>query len=362
MGNQEQKYTITARMFHWAVALLVFSLLAVGWYMGDLPRGIEKFRFVEMHKSFGLLLLALMTGRSLWRAFNPPPPLPDDLPSWEKHAAKLTHWALYGLVFLQVFAGMSLVWTANSPLTFFGLLALPAPMAPDKEVHELLEEAHEMGARLIALLALLHIGAALRHHFILKNNILRRMLGLMLIVFGLGISGPAGAALWNMQPASQILFHFVQSGGAFTGQFQHFDARIDFDPQKPEDGRIDVMIDVASLDTQNEERDAILRSGDIFDVEQFPQAQFKADTIRQTGTGEYEAVGALTIRDVSRPLNLPFSLTITDADDGDVSATAHGKVAISRRDYELGKGEWAETGIIADEVIIEIRVEALQQR
>ena len=362
MDNEVQKYTIPARAFHWAVALLVLSLLAVGWYMGDLPRGIEKFRFVEMHKSFGLLLLVLMTGRSLWRAFNPPPPLPGDLPAWEKHAAKLAHWALYGLVFLQVFAGMALVWTANSPLTFFGLLTLPAPMAPDKELHELLEEVHEMVARLIALLALLHIGAALRHHFILKNNILRRMLGLMLIVCGLGVSWPAGAAVWNVKPGSQILFHFVQSGAPFTGQFKSFDARIDFDPQKPEDGRIDVMIDVASLDTQNSERDALLRSGEIFGVESFPRAQFRADTVRLTGQGEYEAVGALTIRDVSRPLNLPFRLNMADAGDGDVSATAHGKVAISRRDFELGKGEWADTAIVADEVVIEIRVEALQQR
>lgn len=362
MGNEEQKYTVTARGFHWAVALLVLSLLPIGWYMGDLPRGIEKFRFVEMHKSFGLLLLALMIGRTAWRAFNPPPPLSDDLPAWERRAAKLTHWALYGLVFLQVFAGMSLVWTANSPLSFFGLLTLPAPIAPDKELHELLEEVHETVARLIALLALLHIGAALRHHFILKNTILRRMLGLMLIAGGLGMTWPARAAVWHVQPASQILFHFVQSGAAFTGQFKNFDARIDFDPQKPEDGRIGVMIDIASLDTQNDERDAMLRSAEIFDAERFPQAQFRADRVRQTGKGEYEAAGALTIRDVSRPLNLPFSLTIAEADDGDVRATALGKVTISRRDFELGKGEWADTSIVADEVTIEIRVEALQQR
>lgn len=362
MNNEEQKYTLPARGFHWAVALLVLSLLAIGWYMGDLPRGIEKFRFVEMHKSFGLLLLVLMIGRSLWRAFNPPPPLPGNLPAWEKRAAKLTHWALYGLIFLQIFAGMSLVWTANSPLTFFGLLALPSPLAADKELHERLEEVHEIVARLIALLALLHIGAALRHHFLLKNNILRRMIGLMLVVCGMGMSWPADAAVWNLQPSSQILFHFVQSGATFTGKFKSFDARIDFDPQKPEDGRIDVMIDVASLDTQNDERDAMLRSAEIFDVEHFPQAQFKADKIRQTGMGEYEAVGVLTIRNVSRPLNLPFRLDIEDADDGDVSATAIGKVAISRRDFELGKGEWADTSIIADEVIIEIRVEALKQR
>ena len=359
LGNDGQKFGMVAKLFHWSAALLVFALLPIGWYMHDLPRGLEKFRYVELHKSLGLLLLLFMTGRSLWRAYNPPPPLPADLPNWELWAAKLTHWALYGALFGQVFIGMGLVWTANSPLTFFGWIPVPSPFSPDRDLHELGEELHELFAFAIAGLLVLHIGAALRHHFILKNDILRRMLPVMLIASGVFIMAPVKAATWNVAPASQLLFHFTQTGMSITGKFERFDARIEFDPDKPEDGRIDVTIDIASLDTQNAERDATLRSAELFDAGKFPQARFAADKIRVVGTDHYEAVGTLTIRDITLPLVLPFALQL-EKDGGGGNASASGMVAISRRDFGLAQGQWESTDIVADEVKIEIKLEAVQ--
>ena len=364
-ANDGQKFGVIAKLFHWIAALLVFALLPIGWYMHDLPRGLEKFRYVELHKSLGLLLLAFMIGRSLWRAYNPPPPLPADLPKWEVTAAKLTHWALYGALFLQVFVGMGLVWTANSPLTFFGWFPVPSPLSPNHDLHELGEELHELFAFAIIGLLVMHIGAALRHHFILKNDILRRMLPVMLIVSGVIISGvfisaPAKAAAWNVAPTSQLLFHFTQTGMPITGKFERFDARIEFNPDHPEDGRIDVMIDIASLDTQNTERDATLLSAELFDAGKFPRAHFSADIIRVTATGQYEAAGTLTIRDITLPLVLPFALQLEEADGGGRNATASGMVAISRRDFGLARGQWEATDIVGDEVKIEVQLEAAQ--
>lgn len=362
LRNNAQTYGLAARAFHWSVALLVFILLPLGWYMHDLPLGLARYRYVEWHKSLGLLLLILMLGRSLWRAFNPPPQLPDTLPRWELLAAKLTHWALYGALFLQVSAGMALVWAANSPLLFFGWFAVPSPIDADKPLRHLMEEAHELLAFVIVLLLLMHIGAALRHHFILKNDILRRMLGMFLIVGGAIGVRPAEAAMWNVQKSSQLLFHFTQSSLPYTGKFERFEARIEFDPDRPEEGRINVMIDMTSLDTQNAERDTILRSAEMFDAEKFPQAQFVADKIRAIAPGKYEAVGVLTIRDISQALILPFDLKIEkDAANGD-HASAAGSIAISRRDFGLARGQWEAADIVADEVKIEIRVEAAQQR
>lgn len=361
LANDGQKFGVVAKLFHWSVALLVFALLPIGWYMHDLPRGLEKFRYVELHKSLGLLLLLFMIGRSLWRAYNPPPPLPVDLPVWDIWAAKLTHWALYGMLFSQIFIGMTLVWTANSPLTFFSWFALPNPFSPDKELHEFAQELHEFFALAIVGLLLMHIGAALRHHFILRNDILRRMLAVMMIWVGVASAIPGIAATWNMAPTSQLLFHFTQTGMSITGRFERFDARIDFDPKKPEDSRIDVMIDIASLDTQNAERDATLRSAELFHVEKFPQAQFTADKVRAIGPGEYEAVGLLTIRDITRPLVLPFTLQITkDQSGGGDNASASGVTVISRRDFGLAQGQWAAVDIVGDEVKIEIKLEATQ--
>ena len=360
LGNDGQKFGIVAKLFHWGTALLVFALLPIGWYMHDLPRGLEKFRYVELHKSLGLLLLLFMIGRSLWRAYNPPPPLPADLPGWEVMAAKLTHWALYGALFGQVFIGMGLVWTANSPLTFFGWIPVPSPFSPDHDLHELGEELHELFAFAIVGLLVMHIGAALRHHFILKNDILRRMLPVMLVASGVFITAPVKAATWNVAPTSQLLFHFTQTGMSITGKFERFDTRIEFDPNHPEDGRIDVMIDIASLDTQNAERDATLRSAELFDAEKFPRAQFSADKIRVAAAGQYEAAGTLTIRDITLPLVLPFALQLENDDEGGRNASASGMVAISRRDFGLARGQWEATDIVADEVKIEIRLEAVQ--
>lgn len=364
LRNNELKFGLVAKLFHWSAALLVFALLPIGWYMHDLPRGLERFRYVELHKSLGLFLLAFMIGRSAWRAYNPPPPLPDNLPAWERHAAALTHWAIYALLFAQMLCGMGYVWAANSPLTLFGWFALPSPFAPDISLRNLMGTLHDWIAFGIVILLVMHIGAALRHHFILKNDILRRMLIVTLVIFG-GVCAavPVRAATWNVAPSSQLLFHFIQTGMSITGKFERFDTRINFDPDKPEDGRIDVTIDIASLDTQNTDRDVTLRSADLFDAEKFPQAQFTADKIRRIGEGQFEAVGTLTIRDITLPLVLPFQLMIEkQTGDGDTKATASGSIAVSRRDYGLARGQWEAVDIVADEVKIEIRLEATQQR
>lgn len=362
LRNDETQYGLAAKALHWGVALLIIAQFAIAWYMEELPKGLERFRYVELHKSIGVTILALMALRLFWRFYSPPPPLPAGLPKWEILAAHAGHWAIYGFVILQSLSGMFMVWAANSPLNFFGWFVLPSPIAPDKPLREIFGEVHEIAAFAIIAILLVHIAAALRHHFILKNDILRRMLMILLVAGASGVILPARAATWNLLPDSKILFHFVQSGAKFSGQFSRFDARIDFDPAVPEEGRITVDIDIASIDTQNAERDAALAGKELFDAATWTQAQFTADKIRAVAMDKFEAVGALTIRDITRPLTLPFSLHIDKADDGDVKATANGEVVISRRDFGLAQGQWAATDIVADEVTIEIRVTALQQR
>ena len=100
----------------------------------------------------------------------------------------------------------------------------------------------------------------------------------------------------------------------------------------------------------------------MFDTGKFPQAQFSADKIRVLAPGQYEAPGTLTIRDITLPLILPFTLEIEKhAVNGD-TAVAFGMAAISRREYGLARGQWEAADIVADEVKIEIKVEAVQQR
>lgn len=161
---------------------------------------------------------------------------------------------------------------------------------------------------------------------------------------------PAFAAEWTVDPAkSAIKFSGVQVGAPFTGRFERFDAKIDFDPAKPEGGHAVVLVDLASAKTGDVQRDEALPQKDWFDVKSANQARFEATRFADKGHGDYEAVGTLTLRGVSRPLTLPFHLAL---DKGQAHATGH--VALVRTDFGVGQGAWASGQWVALEVGVDI--------
>nr|WP_042670111.1 YceI family protein [Methylobacterium sp. B34] len=161
---------------------------------------------------------------------------------------------------------------------------------------------------------------------------------------------PAAATEWAVDPArSAIRFSGVQVGVPFTGRFERFKADIDFDPAKPEAGHALVLVDLASARTGDVQRDEALPQKDWFDVRAASEARFEATRFVDKGQGDYAAVGTLTIRGTSRPVTLPFHLTLEGG-----TAHAAGRVGLVRTEFGVGQGAWASGQWVALDVGVEV--------
>lgn len=164
------------------------------------------------------------------------------------------------------------------------------------------------------------------------------------------ITLPAIASTWTVDHAnSRLGFEAKQGETPFSGQFQNFTAKIIFDPENLTNAQIDVTIDMASATTGAADKDSALPGTDWFNTAEHPQATFKSTTVRTTGDSAYEAEGALTIRDKSTPLTLPFTLAI----DGD-QAKAEGRVTIDRLDFGVGTNQPETIASHAVDIIVDI--------
>ncbi len=169
-------YSAGAKLFHWLTLLVMIGSFALAFVMVDLPIGPLKVDLYNWHKTLGLAILALAVLRLAWRLTHPAPPLPAALPTWERRAAGATHVALYVLLFGQPLIGLVMAWVSGFPTLLFGVLALPSPLAADQALYDALARLHGLSAWLLLALIALHAGAALRHHFVKRDEVLRRML------------------------------------------------------------------------------------------------------------------------------------------------------------------------------------------
>ena len=176
LRNSEKSYSSLAKTLHWLLALLIIGMLAVGLYMADLPMSPDTFRLIGLHKSFGIIILALATLRLIWKWMNESPLLPDAMNRLEKFLAKAGHFALYVFMFAMPLSGWAMSSAAGLHVSVFGLFTLPDLVAPDKELKHQLVELHSTMAWILMGLIALHVLAALLHHFYYKDNVLRRML------------------------------------------------------------------------------------------------------------------------------------------------------------------------------------------
>ena len=172
--NSKARFGVVAISLHWIVAILIIGLLAEGLYMVSLPINLEKLKLYGWHKEFGFLVLFLAIFRIIWRLSNQMPEL--ELPWLEKLAARSMHWAFYIFMFAMPITGWLITSSAALPASFFGLFTLPNLVAANEHNRLLFQWVHEwLGYALIAAIAL-HTAAALKHHFINKDDVLRRML------------------------------------------------------------------------------------------------------------------------------------------------------------------------------------------
>ncbi len=168
-------------------------------------------------------------------------------------------------------------------------------------------------------------------------------------------SSPASHTRYSLDPAASSLeFTFLQAGARSKGRFRKFDVKLDFAADAPETSRLEVIVDVASLDTSDAERDGVLRGPDLFDVARFPQARFVADRLVRVAENRYEAVGVLTIRDVERQLRVPFELRTAASE-----ARMTGEVTIQRLAFGVGQREWRSTEWVGDDVTVSFALRLL---
>jgi cytochrome b561 len=169
-------YTRTAKALHWLMAALLFGLLALGFYMHDLPLSPDKLKLYSWHKWAGITAFLLVAFRLFWRFIHRPPALPDSMPKVMQFVAHAGHLALYGLMIAIPLSGWLMSSAKGFQTVWFGVLPIPDLLDKNKELGDQLLLVHQsLNLLFIAVLAG-HIGAALKHHFIDKDDILTRML------------------------------------------------------------------------------------------------------------------------------------------------------------------------------------------
>jgi cytochrome b561 len=183
-GVSARRYSAVAILLHWASALAVLVLIGLGLTMTHAALApLRQFQLYQWHKSVGVTVLALTVLRLLWRLTHRPPPHPVGMPARERRAAAAAHHLLYVLLVGLPLTGWAVVWLSpfNIPTVLYGLVPWPhLPLAahvPDPAAAEgLLKQVHALGAWFLAALLAVHVAAALRHHFLLRDDVLRRML------------------------------------------------------------------------------------------------------------------------------------------------------------------------------------------
>lgn len=173
--NTAVRYGFVAQGLHWLIVVLLMVQVTLGKIADELPLGLERLVMMARHKSVGITILGLAVIRLGWRLFNRPPP-PPPMPAWQLTAARLTHGAFYVLLFALPVTGWLMSSAANYPASWFGLVQLPDFVAPDEGLEHLLEEIHETLVKVLIVLAIVHVLAALKHQFIDRDGLLLRML------------------------------------------------------------------------------------------------------------------------------------------------------------------------------------------
>ena len=172
MNDGQARYDRVAAGIHWITAVLVISLIIL--VLGG--EGLEKatgWPTVAMHKSFGMTVFALTLFRLFWRLGHRPPPLPAETPALQRLAAGAVHTALYGFLLAMPLAGYIFGSGGPYPMRYFGLDVPKAPIS--KPVADFFHEAHEIGGFTLIALLVVHIGAALWHHFVQRDGLISRM-------------------------------------------------------------------------------------------------------------------------------------------------------------------------------------------
>ncbi len=406
--NTEREYGAAAKGFHWTIAILIITILAIGLIMVDMDNSPGKFALFRWHKSLGITVLALAALRVLWRLSNNQPLKMATHAAWEKFLADVAHFLLYFCMFAMPLSGWLMSSAKGIKVAAWGLV-LPDLIGVDKPLGHLLTIFHIYTAYGLIGLIGLHAAGALKHHVIDRDDTLRRMLPFSSIIAGLALgfltavmvvwmiigsriapppdtalriteaaANPAPAAPANSAPAtatsapvpagmtewvidheqSRLTFDGSQNGAPFEGIFSGFDGTITFDPDHLAGSRVAITIPMKDAKTGSDERDQSIGGKDWFDAAKFPESTYTADSFEKKSDGQYVAHGRLTLRGVTLPVDLPFMLTIETDAQGRKTAKMHGETTLKRLDFGVGAGQWADPNAVGTDVAVKVLLQA----
>jgi cytochrome b561 len=171
--NNNQQFGLVSKLIHWLMAALFIAIIAIALYMDELPRGAEKFEWVSLHKAFGVCALAAILLRIAWhRITKAPTPLGE---GWQLKLAHLGHVALYLLMLLMPISGLMMSLAGGHDVAVFNWFTLSGFSEQNETLSGIASFVHHNAANLLYLVLALHVGAALHHHFILKDETLKRI-------------------------------------------------------------------------------------------------------------------------------------------------------------------------------------------
>lgn len=387
-----RRYSLIAIFLHWTIAVLLAFQISVGWALEEL--GARGFAVFQIHKTVGVSILVLTLIRLAVRAWKPGPAPAEG--GWQGALAKVVHAGLYVFMLGGPLTGWALVSTAKVkvPTLLFGIVPLPhLPLPAAMNGPAVL--AHAVLALMGMTLFVLHVAGALRHHLLLRDGLIWRMMPvrspILLVLLPLLVVGgvlvgkailPAPAAkteeqqhmarpqaetpeelpastaatnvaapaeadnavaqeqspalpppAWKVQPGGSLRFSLGNDGQTINGSFGKWTAEIVMDPEHPESADIRVDIDLASASVGDAYQDGMLAGDEFFAVATHSTARFTAKGAESTGQGRYRAAGTLSLKGVSRPQTIRFSLS-----GAGKARKVTGSASIDRGAFGVGNG------------------------
>jgi len=174
--NTPARWGHIAQFLHWLIVALIIVQVILANIAEDLPLGMKKLAMYARHKSVGITILGLAVIRLLWRLANPTPALPSTLKPYERTLAGLTHFGLYLILFAMPLTGWMMTSARGFPVSWFGFFQLPDFVSKNDTLYNAMKETHDTLALALYAIVFLHVAAALKHHFLMKDDVLRRML------------------------------------------------------------------------------------------------------------------------------------------------------------------------------------------
>ncbi len=180
---------------------------------------------------------------------------------------------------------------------------------------------------------------------------MKTYLAISLLALGAAFAAPPVCAQQLVSAGSEIAFTSKQMGVPVDGKFRKFDAKVTFDPKKPEAANIGFTVDLASVSLGVAETEAEIVKPEWFDTKKFPQATFQSTAVKATGAGKYEVSGRLTIKGTAQNVVVPVALAQSGG-----TTTASGSFVLKRLAFRIGDGDWKDTSMVADDVQVRFKL------